>query len=81
MDDFSARAFTCAPVAWCEGDLNLDGLVEDLDFVVFAQAYGVLDCADPLMSAGCPSDLNGDGIVEDSDFVEFAAAYNGLVCP
>lgn len=81
LDDFSARSFACAPVAWCEGDLNLDGLVEDTDFVVFAQAYGVLDCADPLMSAGCPSDLNGDGIVDDADFVEFAAAYNGLVCP
>ena len=81
LDDFSAMAFACAPVAWCVGDLNLDGLVEDTDFVVFAQAYGVLDCADPLMSAGCPSDLNGDNIVDDADFVIFAGAYSALVCP
>lgn len=80
LDDFSARAFACAPVAWCVGDLNLDGLVEDADFVVFAEAYGVLDCAEPAMSAGCPSDLNGDGFVDDADFVQFAAAYNELAC-
>lgn len=81
VDDFSVRAFACAPVAWCEGDLNLDGLVEDIDFVIFAQAYGVLDCSEPLMAAGCPSDLNGDSVVDDADFVVFAAAYNALVCP
>lgn len=81
LDDFSVRGFFCQPVDWCVGDLNLDGVVEDFDFVVFAAAYNTLDCADVTMPAGCPSDLNGDGFVDDADFVLFAAAYNELLCP
>jgi len=65
----------------CPGDLNLDGFVDDSDFVIFASSYNILDCADPTMPAGCPSDLNGDDFVDDSDFVIFAAAYNELLCP
>lgn len=65
----------------CPGDLNLDGQVDDADFVIFLAAYNILDCADPAMPAGCPSDLNGDGVVEDGDFVIFLAQYNALVCP
>ncbi len=65
----------------CPGDLNSDGQVDDSDFVLFASAYNLLDCADPAMPAGCPSDLNADTTVDDSDFVVFAAAYNELVCP
>lgn len=65
----------------CVGDLNADGLVDDLDFQIFAVAYDILDCADPAMAAGCPSDLNGDGLVDDLDFQVFVVAYNALVCP
>lgn len=65
----------------CDGDLNSDGFVDDSDFVVFAPAYDILDCADPGMPAGCPADLNFDGVVDDLDFVVFAAAYNELICP
>jgi len=64
----------------CVGDLNHDGFVDDLDFVIFASAYNVLDCADPSMAVGCPADLNADGFVDDSDFVLFASAYNKLLC-
>ncbi|MGH7243291.1 MAG: hypothetical protein ACREJD_07730 [Phycisphaerales bacterium] len=67
--------------AACPGDLNADGQVDDLDFVFFASAYNILDCADTSMPAGCPSDLNADSFVDDSDFVVFAAAYDALVCP
>ncbi|MBL8876763.1 MAG: hypothetical protein JNM86_13285 [Phycisphaerae bacterium] len=67
--------------AMCPGDLNADGLVDDADFVIFAAAYNLLDCADVSMPAGCPADLNSDGVVDDADFVIFAAAYNELVCP
>ena len=65
----------------CPGDLNDDGFVDDSDFVVFASAYNILDCADPSMPSGCPADLNSDGYVDDADFVVFAAAYNELLCP
>ncbi|MFO0859645.1 MAG: matrixin family metalloprotease [Phycisphaerales bacterium] len=81
VDDFAVRALGCNVVTWCKGDLNLDGTVEDSDFVVFSSAYNALDCADPLMPVGCPSDLNNDGVVDDADFVVFAAAYDALLCP
>ncbi|HEX8877968.1 MAG TPA: hypothetical protein VF777_14565 [Phycisphaerales bacterium] len=70
----------CEPVG-CVGDLNNDGLVDDADFVIFAEAYNILDCFDPGMTAGCPADLNSDGFVDDADFVIFADAYNQLLCP
>lgn len=65
----------------CQGDLNGDGFVDDSDFVLFATAYNIFDCADPLMPAGCPGDLNGDGSVDDADFVIFAGMYEMLLCP
>lgn len=75
--DFYRQALTSP----CAADFNNDGLVDDADFVIFAEAYNVLDCADPAMPVGCPSDLNADTFVDDADFVLFAAAYNTLVCP
>jgi hypothetical protein len=60
--------------------LNNDGFVDDSDFVQFAGAYDILDCADPAMAPGCPADLTDDGFVDDSDFVVFAEAYNELLC-
>lgn len=65
----------------CPADLNGDGVVDDSDFVIFASAYNILDCADPAMPAGCPADLNGDVVVDDSDFVIFVSAYDTLICP
>jgi hypothetical protein len=67
--------------ALCPGDLNSDNQVDDADFVLFAGAYNLLDCADPAMPSGCPADLNTDRFVDDADFVLFATAYNELVCP
>ncbi|MBY0112514.1 MAG: hypothetical protein K2Y21_06810 [Phycisphaerales bacterium] len=67
--------------AACPGDINNDGFVDDSDFVIFAAAYNILDCADPQMPSGCPADLNADLVVDDGDFVIFAAAYNELLCP
>jgi len=69
-----------ATLAPCQSDLTCDNVVDDADFVVFAAAYNVLDCADAGMALGCPADLNGDGLVDDADFVEFVAAYNNLGC-
>ncbi|MBX3387929.1 MAG: hypothetical protein KF691_00590 [Phycisphaeraceae bacterium] len=65
----------------CVGDLNNDGFVDDLDFIIFVPAYNILDCADPNMPAGCPADLNRDGVVDDADFTIFVPAYNDLICP
>lgn len=70
-----------ASVVVCGSDLNCDASVDDADFVLFAAAYNLLICDDPVMPAACPSDLNRDGSVDDSDFVVFAAAYNELLCP
>lgn len=65
----------------CPADFNSDGFVDDGDFVIFAAAYSILDCADPSMPVGCPADLNNDGFVDDTDFVIFAGAYEALLCP
>jgi hypothetical protein len=70
-----------ALAAACPGDFNNDNFVDDADFVIFANSYNLLDCADPAMPAGCPADLNGDTFVDDADFVIFADAYNALLCP
>jgi len=70
----TGTANVCAPVSsYCPGDFNDDGFVDDVDFVLFAEAYNAL--TDP---AG---DLNGDTLTDDVDFVQFAAAYDLLVCP
>ncbi|MBS0188317.1 MAG: hypothetical protein JSS51_09620 [Planctomycetes bacterium] len=66
--------------ASCPADLTVDQQVDDADFIGFAGAYNILDCADPWMAPGCPADLNLDGIVDDGDFVLFAAAYDALLC-
>jgi hypothetical protein len=71
----------CQSPPVCPGDLNGDTIVDDADFVLFADAYNLLDCLDPLMPVGCPSDLNSDQFVDDADFVLFADAYNALLCP
>lgn len=57
----------------CAGDFNKDGVVDDSDFVLFAEAYNNL-----LDRRG---DLNADLLSDDSDFVIFADAYNSLICP
>ncbi|MBX3387895.1 MAG: hypothetical protein KF691_00420 [Phycisphaeraceae bacterium] len=64
----------------CAGDFNLDGQVDDTDFVMFAYSYNVLLCADAAMPPACRADLNHDGLVDDADFVLFVAAYDQLVC-
>lgn len=64
----------------CPADMNSDRQVDDADFVAFAGAYDLLDCAAPAMALRCPCDLNRDGQVDDADFVLFAGAYDALVC-
>lgn len=68
-------------IAGCPGDFNLDGFVEDADFVMFSYSYDLLLCTDPAMPPACRADLNADGFVDDADFSIFAAAYDALVCP
>lgn len=70
-----------ARVIVCRADLTCDAAVDDADFVVFAGAYNLLVCDDPVMPVGCLADLNADTFVDDSDFVLFAGAYNTLLCP
>lgn len=70
-----------AQISVCWADLNCDKIVNDADFVLFASAYNLLDCAVPAMPARCPADLNFDGFVDDLDFSIFATAYDALVCP
>lgn len=57
----------------CPADMNLDGVVDDSDFVSFAAAY---DEYTTLLG-----DFNNDGFTDDADFVVFASAYDSLTCP
>ena len=50
----------------CDADLNNDGIVNLVDFVVFRNAY---------LTADADADFNGDGIVNLVDFVTFRNAY------
>lgn len=63
----------------CPADFNNDRAVDDADFISFAGAYSLIDCA--LLPPNCPADLNADGRVDDADFALFAHAYALLVCP
>lgn len=65
----------------CPADFNCDVVVDDLDFLIFVQAYNILVCDDPGMPLTCPADINHDGFVDDADFTLFASAYNELVRP
>lgn len=60
------------PAAFCPGDFNLDSVVDDRDFVIFANAYATMTDA---------GDLDGDTRTDMTDFVRFSAAYFELVCP
>ena len=66
--------------AACPCDLSGDGLVDNTDFVVFANAYLFFDCNDSAMPLGCPADFSLDGLVDNDDFLIFVAAYNDLIC-
>lgn len=79
-DDNSGAFTLTVNITTCPGDLNLDGFVNDSDFVVFVEAYNLLVC-DLAMPTGCPADLNDDDVVDDADFVLFVSAYNTLLCP
>lgn len=61
-----------APKAYCEGDLNKNGVVDDADFQRFVVAYDIL------LNAG--GDLDGDTRTDDADFSLFAQAYDRVLC-
>ena len=80
-DHTTSLTFSTAPASnTCAADFNADGFVDDIDFVLFAQAYDLFDCMDIDMPADCPADLFSDGFVDDTDFVLFAQAYDQFVC-
>jgi hypothetical protein len=57
-------------------DLDLDGAVDDADFILFTFQYDAMDCSDPVMPEDCSADVNHDGNVDDADFVIFVREYN-----
>lgn len=65
----------------CPPDFDANRLVDDRDFVVFAAAYSIGDCAATAMPATCPADFDGDRFVTDADFAVFAARYSDVLCP
>lgn len=74
---FVIRAIVEKYVAPCVADFNTDRVVDDSDFVIFAQSYNLFTV--PPADPAC--DLNDDGQVDDVDFVLFAQAYDRFSCP
>ena len=74
FDDFKLEATDAGSP--CAGDVTLDGVVDDSDFVLFTQRYD-LYFAEP----DGLGDFNFDGLVDDIDFVLFAYGYNLYACP
>lgn len=75
--DYEGSIVAARSVPGCPGDLNHDNLVDDADFVLFVEAYNLLE----VPPANAEADLNGDGVVDDADFVIFVTSYNELMCP
>ena len=65
----------------CPADFNQDYVVDDSDFVQFAEQYTMWDCHAADMPGACAADLNDDDVVDDSDFMLFAGWYGVMVCP
>ncbi|MBY0113258.1 MAG: hypothetical protein K2Y21_10580 [Phycisphaerales bacterium] len=72
IDTIEGYLQVLVPQLPCPCDLNVDGFVDDADFVIFAEAYNNL--FDP------SGDFNFDFFTDDADFVIFAEAYNALLC-
>jgi hypothetical protein len=64
-------------VPTCPADYNFDRVVDDADFILFVEAYNLIETP----PADFRADINGDGLVDDADFGLFAAAYDVLICP
>ena len=75
----ASRLFVLTQRPTCPADLNLDGMVNDLDYAIFVQAYNKIECPTP--PSDCPGDLNLDGVVDDADFGLFLISYNLAICP
>jgi hypothetical protein len=57
-------------VSACAADVNIDGVVDGADFVVFINSFSV---GDPTVDAA--ADINLDGIVDGSDYTDFINAF------
>lgn len=72
-----------ASSSWhCQGDLNLDRVVDDEDFAEFVRMFDRGDCsAMTQLDAACAADLDRDRVVDEADFAVFASRYDAFVCP
>ena len=71
-DAFVAKFFTDVPLP--PGDGNFDGVIDGLDFIIWATRFGDDPAASP---PGSPSngDYNNDGVVDGVDYVVWAQNY------
>jgi len=54
----------------CRSALNVDGLIDTSDFIIFGADFAVGTCGEgviPGLPNGCRSDLNGDGVIDTLD--------------
>lgn len=71
----------CGATPDCPCDLNGDGRVDDLDFIVIEMQFGTV-CGNPGGKGGpCCGDLNGDGVINQEDVNIFFATCAFGDCP
>jgi len=63
----------------CECDLNTDGGCDMLDYFIFGQDWGRMDCNDP--GVDCECDLNSDGGCDMLDYFIFGQDWGRMDCP
>jgi len=63
----------------CECDLNTDGGCDMLDYFIFGQDWGRMDCNDPRVDCEC--DLNTDGGCDMLDYFIFGQDWGRMDCP
>jgi len=64
----------------CQADLNIDGVTDMQDWLVFGDDWGRTNCDDPLLET-CECDINGDGTCDMQDWLKFGEDWGRTDCP
>ena len=64
----------------CPTDINVDGVADMQDWLLFGEDWGRIDCNEPLLEI-CECDLNSDGSCDMQDWLKFGEAWGRTDCP
>ena len=64
----------------CDCDLNVDGVCDMQDWLLFGKAWGRTDCNNCPRTEACKCDLNIDGTCDMEDWLWFGKAWGRTDC-